>query len=93
MPTRLNKAQLLGVVETAIRDSGWNYLHVSERGHHPARYQVYRGDRSYAVRVYIWNLTHGGRSRAEDEWRIQATGVPAILILAVSVRWDDGLAV
>ena len=75
MPIRRNKAQLLGVVETSIRDSGWNYLHVSERGRHPARYQVYRGDRSHAVRVYIWNLTHGGRSRPEDEWRIQATGV------------------
>ena len=75
MPSRLNKGQLLGVVEAAIRDSGWNYLHVSARGRHPARYQVYRGDRSYAVRVYIWNLTHGGKSRPQDEWRIQATGV------------------
>ena len=79
MPARLNKAQLLGILETAIRDSGWNYLHVSERGRHPARYQVYRGDRGYGVRVYIWNLTHGGRSRPEDEWRIQATGVQRFL--------------
>ncbi|MCY4213874.1 MAG: HNH endonuclease [Gammaproteobacteria bacterium] len=75
MPPRLNKSQLLGVVEAAIRDGGWNYLHLTEPGTHPAQYQVYRGDSSYAVRVYIWNLTHGGRNRPDDEWRIQATGV------------------
>lgn len=62
-------------MEAAILDSGWNYLHVSARGTHPARYQVYRGDRSHAVRVYIWNLTHGGTNRPQDEWRIQATGI------------------
>ena len=97
LPARLNKAQLLGVVETAIRDSGWNYLHVSERGRHPARYQIYRGDRSYAVRVYIWNLTHGGRNRPEDEWRIQATGVQRFLQEAgwktVILGWRGDLGV
>ena len=75
LPERLDKAQLLGVVETAIQDSGWSYLHVPPLGGHPARYRIYRGDRSHVVRVYIWNLTHGGQSRPEDEWRIQATGV------------------
>ena len=30
---------------------------------------------SYRVRVYIWNLTHGGQNRPEDEWRIQVTGI------------------
>lgn len=75
MSARLNKAQLLNIVETAIRDGGWNYLHLTPRGQHPARYQVYRGDHGHVARVYIWNLTHGGRNRPADEWRIQATGV------------------
>ena len=72
---RLTKRQLLEIVENAVRDSGWNLLYLSPPGIHPARYQVYSGDRSYNVRVYIWNLTHGGRNRPVDEWRIQVTGI------------------
>ncbi|MQX37616.1 HNH endonuclease [Roseospira navarrensis] len=72
---RLNKRQLFQIIEHAVRESGWNFLHLSTSGEHPARYQVYSGDRSYRVRVYVWNLTHGGQNRPEDEWRIQVTGV------------------
>ena len=39
------------------------------------RYQVIRGDQTYRLCVYIWNLTHGGRNRPVDEWRIQVTGI------------------
>ena len=74
---RLLKSQLFHVVENAIRESGWNFLYLPSPspGGHPARYQIYRNDRSYQIRVYIWNLTHGGRTRPVDEWRIQVTGV------------------
>lgn len=72
---RLNKAELLAVLERAIRDGGWTYLHLSSSTEHPARYSVFRGEHSHVVRVYIWNLTPGGRNRPSDEWRIQATGV------------------
>ena len=74
MPT-LRKAQLLDVVEMAIRESEWGFLYLSAAGLHPARYQFYRDGRSHRVRVYIWNLTPGGQNRPADEWRIQATGV------------------
>ena len=70
-----NKAQLLGIAEDAVRESRWNLLHLSRKGEHPARYQVYRDEESLTVRVYIWNLTPGGQNRPDDEWRIQATGV------------------
>ncbi len=74
---RLRKPDLFRVVERSILDSGWNFLHLSDAGDHPARYQVYRDDDSIRVRVYIWNLTHGGGSaRAADEYRIQITGIP-----------------
>ena len=72
---RPNKAQLLSILEDAVRESQWNLLHLSPRDEHPARYQLYRDRESHTVRVYIWNLTPGGQNRPEDEWRIQATGI------------------
>lgn len=71
----LRKRALLRIVEGAIHASGWDHLYLSPLGDHPARYTLYREERSYRVRVYIWNLTHGGKNRPVDEWRIQATGI------------------
>jgi hypothetical protein len=34
-----------------------------------------RGGVEHLVRLYIWNLSHGGKSRSEHEFRIQITGV------------------
>lgn len=90
---RLNKRQLFHVVENAVRESEWRFLHLSPAGEHPARYQAYSGDRSHRVRVYIWNLTHGGQNRPEDEWRIQITGVerlePEIGCKTLILGWWD----
>ena len=72
---RLGKPQLLNIVESALRNGGLNILYLSPPGSHPARYQIYRGQQSYRLCVYIWNLTPGGRNRPEDEWRIQVTGI------------------
>ena len=72
---RLTKPQLFHVVENAVRESGWNLLYLSPAGTHPARYQLYRDNVSFRVRVYIWNLTHGGQNRSLEEWRIQVTGI------------------
>lgn len=70
----LSKRQLLEVIEQAIADSGWNVLCLSDR--HPFRLQIYQGEASYRVRIYVWNLTHGGgAARPRDEYRIQVTGV------------------
>lgn len=65
------------MVEQAILDSGWSFLHLNATTEHPARYQVFKGDRSFRVKIYIWNLTHGGgAARPTDEYRIQITGLP-----------------
>lgn len=58
-----------------MHESGGSYIHLSPLGEHPARYVLYRADRSNRVRVYIWNLTRGGNHRPPDEWRVQATGL------------------
>ena len=74
---RLRKPQLFEIVEHAILDSGWSFLHLNAPTEHPARYQVFKDEKSYRVRIYIWNLTHGGgAARAADEYRIQITGLP-----------------
>ena len=70
---RLSKPELLAKVEEAIRASGWNLLYISTG--HPRRYAIYKDDLSAIIKVYIWNITHGGKSRAADEYRIQITGV------------------
>ena len=72
---RLPKPELLGVVEQSILDAGWRYLCLTPATEHPARYSLFRDGPSSIVRVYIWNLTPGGKNRPLDEWRIQVTGV------------------
>lgn len=72
---RLAKQELLATVEQALLDSGWSHLRLSPPAEHPARIAMFRGEQHFAVCVYIWNLTPGGRNRPPDEWRIQATGV------------------
>jgi putative restriction endonuclease len=71
---RLSKQRLFRVVEAAIRDSGWSLARLSNAGGFPSRYEVARGDARHRVRIYIWNVTHGGgKKRAADEYRIQIT--------------------
>ena len=93
---RLPKRLLLGRFEDAIRQSGWNLLYLSNDSH-PARYQVYREDRSHRVKVYIWNITHGGATRAADEYRIQITGIekfePDLNTRNLILGWWDEVAV
>lgn len=72
--TKLTKPQLLETVVAAIRESGWNVLYLSET--HPFELQMIRDHESRRLRVYIWNITHGGgAARPADEYRIQVTGV------------------
>ena len=69
------KYDLLDHIVKAVTDSGWNALYLASIDEHPFRLQIYREDESYQVRIYIWNLTHGGgRARPKDEYRIQITG-------------------
>src|ERR1700733_7971807 len=71
---RLAKPELL---EDGFRSGSWNILYLSEPGVHPARYRIYLGERGFAVRIYIWNISHGGGPRNPEEYRIQITGLGA----------------
>lgn len=73
---RLTKKQLLSKVEEGFHAGEWELLYLSEPGEHPARYRVYRESDSLTVRIYVWNISHGGgAARAVDEFRIQVTGL------------------
>ncbi len=76
MAPKHRKFELLEIILQAIRDDEWNILYLSDPKFHPFRLKIYKDDESYNIRVYIWNLTHGGgKARPTDEYRIQITGV------------------
>ena len=74
----LRKPALFKLFEDALRRSGLSFLRLSGEGEHPASYQIMEDAGSYRARVYIWNLTFGGRVALPDEWRIQVTGLPEV---------------
>lgn len=94
---RLTKTQLLRIVERSVHVAGWNYLQLSTSGEHPAVYHLFQGEDRCRVRVYIWNLTPGGRNRPSEEWRIQMTGVRQLQQEpdgnTVILGWEDGIGV
>ncbi len=68
----LSKKQLLAQLLRAVDESGWRALVTSAT--HPYLLRVFRdNDRSFNMRVYIWNCTPGGNNRPTDEFRIQKT--------------------
>lgn len=73
---RLSKAKLLAEVVSAVEADGWTVTMLSAAKEHPFRFRLTRGRVSKTVRLYIWNLTHGGGAkRPRNEYRIQITKV------------------
>jgi putative restriction endonuclease len=60
-------------VADAITECGWQSIPLDPLGAHPFRLLVAREGRSVRTKVYIWNLTSGGRGRLPTEYRIQVT--------------------
>lgn len=72
---RLNKAALVERAIDAIAADGWAVARLTHGATHPARFTMEREGVSHTVKLYIWNLSHGGKSRSESEFRIQVTGI------------------
>ncbi|PBB41190.1 HNH endonuclease [Mesorhizobium sp. WSM3866] len=90
---RLNKLELVARFVEALKMGGWGVLFLS-KDEHPARFQVFKEGSNFAVRVYIWNISHGGKGRNPDEFRIQVTGFdhltnPAGVKTVILGWWDD----
>ena len=76
--TKFRKIDLLGKLVQAAVMSGWTVSYHERPPTHPFRLHLHRGDEGIGILVYIWNITHGGRKRPEDEYRVQVTGVESI---------------
>ncbi|MGE3746735.1 MAG: hypothetical protein AB7G25_13695 [Sphingomonadaceae bacterium] len=72
---RLNKEALVERAIDAIATDGWAVARLTHGTTHPARFTMEREGVSHTARLYIWNLSHGGKSRSESEFRIQVTGI------------------
>lgn len=70
----LPKSELLRKILEGCHDSGWGVLVLQDE--HPFLLRMFSETGKHLVRVYIWNLTHGGGpARPIDEYRIQVTSV------------------
>jgi len=68
----LNPKPLRLKIIESVRMCGWNVLFLSDLSRLPINIQIYNEDSSLKLKIYIWNLTHGGYPRSEDEYRIQS---------------------
>lgn len=75
-PEVASNPELLRRVVDALVLGGLRPIVTEDR--HPFELKVHVGGERLALRVYIWNLTHGGGHRSADEQRIQITGVDMI---------------
>lgn len=93
MPT-LERSELLDTIIHAVEASGWNVIHEVGISDRPFRLRAYKDSEVRRLRIYIWNISHGGATRAANEYRIQVH-VPKfepepgwqVLILG---WWEDG---
>lgn len=67
----LNNRQLINRVVEAIRESGWNVYRVGLSEQKPFSIFIYKDTDLFELNIYIWNLTHGGKTRSSHEYRIQ----------------------
>jgi len=72
---RHRKYDLLDIIVQSVNDCGWSVLYVGDISQHPFVLKIYSSEENHLLRIYIWNLTHGGgAARPKDEYRIQITG-------------------
>src|SRR4051812_19010654 len=71
---RAGKKALIARVVDSLTVGGWTVQQITEANVHPALLRIRRGRRTRQLRIYIWNLTHGGgAARPKHEFRIQVT--------------------
>jgi hypothetical protein len=94
---RRSKPDLIQLVINAFLGSGWAVERLSDAQTHPARLTVTRRGVRRVLTVYIWNMSHGGRGRADYEHRIQITGHAVLEAGAdgptLILGWEDDLKV
>jgi putative restriction endonuclease len=74
IPLILSKKEMFEVVLKNFREAGWNISRCSNINKSPLKVTLTSGDKAESLLIYIWNISHGGKSRSEDEYRIQIHG-------------------
>jgi putative restriction endonuclease len=93
------RQDIVGALRDAFLEAGCQAQLISPVREHPRRFQVIQPDEvPFTVWVYIWTVTHGGATRAVDEFRIQMTSVSPPLTMnpngpTVLLGWDPNLQV
>lgn len=94
---RRGKEMLIQAALSPLRDGGWSIARLTPPGVHPVRFTMSRGSAVVTVKLYIWNLSHGGRGRSDAEYRIQATGLEQFDVapdeVTLILGWDDDFGV
>jgi putative restriction endonuclease len=73
---------IVNAILDAIQQSGGSAIYISGVNRiHPREFLVQYLERSFSIWVYIWTLTHGGRTSLPNEYRIQMTSVQSPLTL------------
>ncbi|HLP51360.1 MAG TPA: DUF262 domain-containing protein [Chitinophagales bacterium] len=67
----LSKDALFEKVQSAIETCGWQITGNPQVTENPFRLEISKGEEKLTLLIYIWNLSHGGASRPENEYRIQ----------------------
>lgn len=73
---RLDKSAMLRIILAALSRSGYGVEVVSDK--HPFHIVARNNASEENLSIYVWNVSHGGKSRATGEYRIQITGVSGL---------------
>lgn len=71
----LSPGEIVDAILTALTDSGAQSQLTAPVRSHPRTFRVIYEGTSFPLWVYIWTITHGGATRAIEEYRIQMTTV------------------
>lgn len=91
---RLSKKKLLQKVIDALQQGGLQVDYPLISGEHPFQFAVDCRGTKTIIKVYIWNVTHGGNTRGDDEYRIQITSnvsrfVPVDGGISLVLGWSE----
>jgi putative restriction endonuclease len=67
----LKRRQLNEKIVESVQMCGWNVLFGSRLSDLPLDIRIHNDDESITLKIYSWNLSHGGATRNADEYRIQ----------------------
>ena len=89
----LNRNQLNHKIVEAVEQHGWKVLYLSNIDKSPFHIRILNDNNRFTLKIYMWNLTHGGKKRPADEYRIQLKGTQfeqgADFETLVLGWWDD----